>query len=195
MEELAPSLALVLKEIASAAEGTRRGEGRGRGERRRRFVVPVGHLEHPLFATMLDAAEAEFGFHQTGAIVIPCRVDYFRCIESVIDHDAAAREEHQHFSSIRNRDCGELVREEIGNENLGGEEICGEGLTRKENDKEEINGEEIRAKGLVVKGIGGELLVAYELASEDSPVRSSPRRRGLAGEELAEEKGVSVGRV
>ncbi|OAY79599.1 Auxin-responsive protein SAUR32 [Ananas comosus] len=65
------------------------------GERRRRFVVPVGHLEHPLFATMLDAAEAEFGFHQTGAIVIPCRVDYFRCIESVIDHDAAAREEHQ----------------------------------------------------------------------------------------------------
>ncbi|OAY81061.1 Auxin-responsive protein SAUR32 [Ananas comosus] len=36
------------------------------GERRRRFVVPVGHLVHPLFAAMLDAAEAEFGFHQTG---------------------------------------------------------------------------------------------------------------------------------
>nr|CAD1839731.1 unnamed protein product [Ananas comosus var. bracteatus] len=81
------------------------------------------------------------------------------------------------FCSIRDRDRGELVREEIDNENLGGEEIgsdklvgeeiCGEGLTGKKNDNEEINGEEIHAKRLVIKGISGEELVAYELAGEE----------------------------
>nr|CAD1836314.1 unnamed protein product [Ananas comosus var. bracteatus] len=51
------------------------------GESRQRFVVPVGHLSHPLFAAMLAEAKREFGFDQKGAIVIPCRIDHFRRVE------------------------------------------------------------------------------------------------------------------
>ncbi|XP_020094038.1 auxin-responsive protein SAUR32-like [Ananas comosus] len=74
------------------------------GESRQRFVVPVGHLSHPLFAAMLAEAKREFGFDQKGAIVIPCRIDHFRRVEEVIHRDiddgaAAAADlhnEHHH---------------------------------------------------------------------------------------------------
>ncbi|KAI4299917.1 hypothetical protein L6164_033337 [Bauhinia variegata] len=48
------------------------------GENHKRFVIPMSHLNHPLFRDMLDWAEEEFGFnHPMGGLAIPCTEDYF----------------------------------------------------------------------------------------------------------------------
>ncbi|XP_062229822.1 auxin-responsive protein SAUR32-like [Phragmites australis] len=62
------------------------GGGGGEGKEEERFVVPVGYLKHPLFVTLLKAAEEEYGFEQKGAITIPCGVDHFRRVQGIIHH-------------------------------------------------------------------------------------------------------------
>ncbi|GAY60977.1 hypothetical protein WN944_029294 [Citrus x changshan-huyou] len=45
---------------------------------RKRFVVPISYLNHPLFADLLNRAEEEFGFnHPMGGLTIPCKEDAF----------------------------------------------------------------------------------------------------------------------
>ncbi|KAL8051204.1 hypothetical protein ABFX02_06G131100 [Erythranthe guttata] len=49
----------------------------GEGEKKR-FVIPLSYLNHPLFQELLFQAEEEFGFnHPMGGITIPCREDLF----------------------------------------------------------------------------------------------------------------------
>ncbi|KAJ7978560.1 auxin-responsive protein SAUR72-like [Quillaja saponaria] len=48
------------------------------GKSHKRFVIPISHLNHPLFRDLLNWAEEEFGFdHPTGGLTIPCSEDYF----------------------------------------------------------------------------------------------------------------------
>ncbi|KAI4321191.1 hypothetical protein MLD38_034603 [Melastoma candidum] len=42
----------------------------------RRFVVPLGFLEDPLFRLLLDDAASEYGFHAGSKIILP--LDRFR---------------------------------------------------------------------------------------------------------------------
>ncbi|GAV60288.1 Auxin_inducible domain-containing protein, partial [Cephalotus follicularis] len=45
----------------------------GNVEKKKRFIVPISYLQHPLFRTLLSKAEEEFGFdHQMGGLIIPC---------------------------------------------------------------------------------------------------------------------------
>lgn len=45
---------------------------------KKRFVVPISYLNHPLFQELLNRAEEEFGFdHPMGGLTIPCSEDYF----------------------------------------------------------------------------------------------------------------------
>ncbi|XP_047330116.1 auxin-induced protein X15-like [Impatiens glandulifera] len=45
---------------------------------RKRYVVPVSYLNHPLFQDLLSKAEEEFGFdHPMGGLTIPCREEDF----------------------------------------------------------------------------------------------------------------------
>ncbi|OAY68191.1 Auxin-responsive protein SAUR32 [Ananas comosus] len=64
--------------------------------RRRRFVVSLEQLSHPLFAELLDEAEREYGFEQKGAIVIPCHIDYFCRVQGMIDRDRHRDHHHHH---------------------------------------------------------------------------------------------------
>ncbi|EYU35308.1 hypothetical protein ABFS82_06G132600 [Erythranthe guttata] len=49
----------------------------GEGEKKR-FVIPLSYLNHPLFQDLLFQAEEEFGFHHPmGGITIPCSEDLF----------------------------------------------------------------------------------------------------------------------
>ncbi|XP_038706674.1 auxin-responsive protein SAUR21-like [Tripterygium wilfordii] len=43
-------------------------------EEKKRFVVPIAYLKHPLFQQLLSQAEEEFGFeyHPMGGLTIPC---------------------------------------------------------------------------------------------------------------------------
>ncbi|MQM14960.1 hypothetical protein Taro_047896 [Colocasia esculenta] len=53
------------------------------GERRKRFVIPTNYLKDPIFQTLLQKVEEEFGFdHQAGGLTIPCSEDYFVTLTS-----------------------------------------------------------------------------------------------------------------
>ncbi|PIA56084.1 hypothetical protein AQUCO_00700436v1 [Aquilegia coerulea] len=45
---------------------------------KKRFVVPISYLNHPLFQDLLNQAEEEFGFsHPMGGLTIPCDEETF----------------------------------------------------------------------------------------------------------------------
>ncbi|OVA12634.1 Auxin-induced protein [Macleaya cordata] len=50
----------------------------GEMSQKKRFVVPISYLNHPLFQELLRRAEEEFGFdHPMGGLTIPCKEDDF----------------------------------------------------------------------------------------------------------------------
>ncbi|BAT96539.1 hypothetical protein VIGAN_08349500 [Vigna angularis var. angularis] len=53
------------------------------GQNMKRFVIPVSHLNQPLFQDLLNQAEEEFGYdHPMGGLTIPCSEDLFQHITS-----------------------------------------------------------------------------------------------------------------
>ncbi|XP_057545734.1 auxin-responsive protein SAUR21-like [Amaranthus tricolor] len=45
---------------------------------KKRYVVPLSYLSHPVFQRLLQRAEEEFGFnHPMGALTIPCSEQTF----------------------------------------------------------------------------------------------------------------------
>ncbi|KAH6760450.1 SAUR-like auxin-responsive protein family [Perilla frutescens var. hirtella] len=67
----------------------------GQGVEQQRFVIPVMYVNHPLFTQLLKASEEEYGFDQKGPINIPCHVEEFCHVRSLIDKETA---EHHHYS-------------------------------------------------------------------------------------------------
>ncbi|KAL5561114.1 hypothetical protein UlMin_030861 [Ulmus minor] len=52
---------------------------------KKRFVIPISYLNHPLFQDLLNRAEEEFGFdHPTGGLTFPCSEDYFISLASAL---------------------------------------------------------------------------------------------------------------
>ncbi|PRQ33648.1 putative small auxin-up RNA [Rosa chinensis] len=50
---------------------------------KKRFVVPISYLNHPLFQNLLSQAEEEFGYHHPmGGITIPCSQNTFLDVTS-----------------------------------------------------------------------------------------------------------------
>ncbi|KAK6789831.1 hypothetical protein RDI58_013631 [Solanum bulbocastanum] len=54
---------------------------------RRRFVIPTRFLNLPVFISLLDKAEEEFGFQPTGGLVLPCEVELFSEILRLLEID------------------------------------------------------------------------------------------------------------
>lgn len=45
---------------------------------KKRYVVPLSYLNHPLFQDLLSRSEEEYGFsHPMGGLTIPCEEDMF----------------------------------------------------------------------------------------------------------------------
>ena len=56
------------------------------GERMKRFVIPISHLNQPSFQDLLSQAEEEFGYdHPMGGLTIPCTEDAFENIISCLN--------------------------------------------------------------------------------------------------------------
>ena len=55
------------------------------GEERRRFLLKANMINHPLFATLLEKANEEFGFDQEGPITIPCDIAFFEHIILLVE--------------------------------------------------------------------------------------------------------------
>ncbi|XP_057966001.1 indole-3-acetic acid-induced protein ARG7-like [Malania oleifera] len=52
---------------------------------KKRFVIPISYLNHPLFRDLLNLVEEEFGFnHPMGGLTIPCSEDYFISLTSIL---------------------------------------------------------------------------------------------------------------
>ncbi|XP_028765737.1 auxin-responsive protein SAUR24-like [Neltuma alba] len=50
---------------------------------RKRFVVPISYLNHPMFLDLLGRYEQEFGFHHPmGGLSLPCQEDQFLSLTS-----------------------------------------------------------------------------------------------------------------
>nr|GMD56639.1 auxin-responsive protein SAUR32-like [Ipomoea batatas] len=69
----------------------------GKGEEQQRFVIPVTHINHPLFLQLLTEAEEVYGFHHRGPINIPCHVEEFRHVWGLIHQDTTSH--HQNHST------------------------------------------------------------------------------------------------
>ncbi|KAF3645278.1 putative small nuclear ribonucleoprotein G-like [Capsicum annuum] len=55
------------------------------GEERERFIVPTSYLSHPLFKILLEKTYNEFGFDQTGGLVVPCSVNAFQEVVNAVE--------------------------------------------------------------------------------------------------------------
>ncbi|KAK9665173.1 hypothetical protein RND81_14G095400 [Saponaria officinalis] len=56
-------------------------------EQLKRFIIPIFYVNHPLFIKLLNDAQEEYGFKHKGPIIIPCHVEDFLRVQSLIDHE------------------------------------------------------------------------------------------------------------
>ncbi|CAH1446624.1 unnamed protein product [Lactuca virosa] len=71
-----------------------------KGEEKKRFVIPVMYMNHPLFMELLKEAEEEYGFQHQGPITIPCHVKDFCNVQGLIDQDHNHLYHHNHHHPI-----------------------------------------------------------------------------------------------
>ncbi|KAK8657816.1 hypothetical protein V6N13_036037 [Hibiscus sabdariffa] len=58
------------------------------GPQRERFTIKMENINHPLFRTLLEDAEQEYGFSNEGPLLLPCEVDLFnQVIAEIKDGD------------------------------------------------------------------------------------------------------------
>ncbi|XP_059637041.1 protein SMALL AUXIN UP-REGULATED RNA 51-like [Cornus florida] len=57
------------------------------GAERCRFVIPTRFLKLPVFVSLLDKAEEEFGYQSDGGLVLPCEVGFFREVLKLLEKD------------------------------------------------------------------------------------------------------------
>ncbi|XP_075491103.1 protein SMALL AUXIN UP-REGULATED RNA 51-like [Primulina tabacum] len=57
------------------------------GPDRRRFVIPTRFLNLPVFVSLLQMAEEEFGFQTTGGLALPCDPGFFTKILVFLEED------------------------------------------------------------------------------------------------------------
>ena len=68
------------------------------GKEQERMVVPVIYLNHPLFAQLLKKAEEEYGFAHQGTLTIPCQMEEFRYVQSIIEsEESGIQQQHRHL--------------------------------------------------------------------------------------------------
>ena len=55
-------------------------------DEKKRYIIPVSHLNQPSFQGLLSQAEDEFGYeHPMGGLTIPCREDIFLDVISCLN--------------------------------------------------------------------------------------------------------------
>lgn len=77
------------------------------GRERRRFIIPTDYLSRPVFRTLLDRAEEEFGFDHQGGLTIPCEVNVFKQVLRVLGrNDQAGQSLSLDDFYPKERECG-----------------------------------------------------------------------------------------
>ncbi|KAJ6848327.1 putative auxin-responsive protein SAUR32 [Iris pallida] len=68
----------------------------------KRFVIPISHLYHPLFKSLLDAAREVYGYPSSGPLRLPCSVDDFLHIRWRVEREpstSSSSSSHHHLRS------------------------------------------------------------------------------------------------
>uniref|UniRef100_A0A1D1ZLC9 Indole-3-acetic acid-induced protein ARG7 n=1 Tax=Anthurium amnicola TaxID=1678845 RepID=A0A1D1ZLC9_9ARAE len=61
------------------------------GAGKERFLIKMEYVNHPVFKTLLEEAEMEYGYANEGPLELPCDVDLFQSLLFEIEQDEAAR--------------------------------------------------------------------------------------------------------
>ncbi|CAN1344949.1 Auxin-responsive protein SAUR32 [Linum perenne] len=67
---------------------------------RRKFVIPISYLYHPLFKSLLDKAYEVFGYHVAGPLRLPCSVDDFLHLRWQIERESDYHHHHHHHHHV-----------------------------------------------------------------------------------------------
>lgn len=57
------------------------------GPEKQRFVIKTRYVNHPLFKTLLEEAESEYGYSSEGPLALPCNVEIFSKLLVEMDSD------------------------------------------------------------------------------------------------------------
>ncbi|KAK1434826.1 hypothetical protein QVD17_00580 [Tagetes erecta] len=57
------------------------------GPERHRFIIPTRLVNLPVFSSLLNKAEEEFGFQTSGGLIIPCDVNFFQWLLNVLNRN------------------------------------------------------------------------------------------------------------
>lgn len=76
---------------------------------RKRFVIRAAYLSHPVFRSLLERAEEEFGYAQQGGLVIPCDELLFEHILSLFSQNDHAAVRHIDLQTVENNFCNEWL--------------------------------------------------------------------------------------
>lgn len=68
--------------------GVEEEEEDGGGGMVRKFIMPVSHLHHPLFTSLLDKAREVYCYSSLGALRLPCSIDDFIHIRRLIERES-----------------------------------------------------------------------------------------------------------
>lgn len=78
------------------------------GPERQRFVIKIKIANHPLFRTLLEAAEDEFGYRYDGPLWLPCDVDLF--CEALAEMESTEHEDYMiDLGSVMGLHCLSLI--------------------------------------------------------------------------------------
>ena len=59
-------------------------------EELQRFTIPISHLYHPLFQSLLQAAKDVYGYRFSGPLTLPCSVEDFLHIRWIIEQESTS---------------------------------------------------------------------------------------------------------
>jgi len=77
------------------------------GPQMQRFVIKTEYANHPLFKTLLEEAESEYGYCSQGPLALPCHVDIFYKVLMEMEYSQQEQEdeEEQHRKAVAACSC------------------------------------------------------------------------------------------
>ncbi|KAK9135474.1 hypothetical protein Syun_014804 [Stephania yunnanensis] len=120
---------------------------------RKRFVVPLYYLNHPIFKVLLEMAEEEFGLAAQGPLQVPCEEELMDHIVSLIRNKKPQVGGERALVSISSKERAKKTPEQLKpNKRKGDEERRGRakpksregGATKRQRAREEWRGDEER---------------------------------------------------
>ncbi|KAF6140317.1 hypothetical protein GIB67_031073 [Kingdonia uniflora] len=64
-------------------------------------AIPISYLEHPRFKRLLETAQDVYGFQSKGLIKLPCSIEEFNQLRSLIERDGSNLHGYHHQQPLK----------------------------------------------------------------------------------------------